>query len=156
MSQKLFIGGLSYDTTTESLREYFEQHGTVEDAIVITDRETGRSRGFGFVTFSTEDEANTAVQETNETELDGRTIRVDKADSKPRGDRPGGRGGFRGGRGGGRGGYGSGGYGGDRSYGDRGDRGSYGDRNGGGGYGGRGRGRGGFRGGRGDRDRPEY
>ncbi|KNE70365.1 hypothetical protein AMAG_14505 [Allomyces macrogynus ATCC 38327] len=96
-------------------------------------------------------------QETNETELDGRTIRVDRADSKPRGDRPGGRGGFRGGRGGGRGGYG-GGYGGDRSYndrGDRGDRGSYGDRNGGG-YGGRGRGRGGFRGGRGDRDRPEY
>ncbi|KAJ3369546.1 hypothetical protein GGF31_005257 [Allomyces arbusculus] len=139
MSQKLFIGGLSYDTTTESLREYFEQHGTVEDAIVITDRETGM-----------------CVQETNETELDGRTIRVDKADSKPRGDRPGGRGGFRGGRGGGRGGYG-GGYGGDRSYndrGDRGDRGSYGDRNGG--YGGRGRGRGGFRGGRGDRDRPEY
>ncbi|KAI9179020.1 hypothetical protein H9P43_005682 [Blastocladiella emersonii ATCC 22665] len=151
MSVKLFIGGLSYDTTNDTLQAHFEEFGKIEDAVVINDRETGRSRGFGFVTFAEESEADAAIEGTNGSELDGRTIRVDKAAQR-------GEGGSRGGRGGGRGGFRGGDRGGDRSYG--GDRdGGY--RSGGGFRGGRGGARGGFRGGRGgfrggDRDRPEY
>ena len=136
MSCKLFVGGLSWETTDESLRAKFEEFGSVEDAVVLKFRDTGRSRGFGFVTFQNTEEAEAAIEAMNEKDFEGRTIRVDKAGDRPAGDRPSG-GGFRGGRGGfrgGRGGYG-GDRGGDRSYGggDRGER-SYGggeDRNGG-------------------------
>jgi len=82
MPQKLFIGGLAWATDDYSLRQRFEEFGQVEDAVVIKDRETGRSRGFGFVTFSSEAEADAAIQEVNDTELDGRRIRVDKASDR--------------------------------------------------------------------------
>ncbi len=102
MGNKLFVGGLAWATTDDSLRNAFEAFGTVTDAKVITDRETGRSRGFGFVTFSSDDEAANAVNEMNDANLDGRTIRVNEAQERSRG----------GGGGGGRGGYGGGGDGG--------------------------------------------
>lgn len=79
MSNKLFIGGLSWGTTTEQLRENFEKYGEIQDAKVITDRESGRSRGFGFVTFAENESATTALGEMNGAEFDGRTIRVDVA-----------------------------------------------------------------------------
>ncbi len=79
MSKKLFVGNLSYGVTDESLKEFFEAAGTVESAKVITDRETGRSRGFGFVEMSNEDEAKKAIDELNEKELDGRAISVNEA-----------------------------------------------------------------------------
>lgn len=135
MSNKLFVGGLSWDTNDEGLRGAFEQFGEVLEAKVITDRETGRSRGFGFVTMATADLAQTATQELDGTMLDGRSIRVNEAQD---------RGGGGGRRGGGGGGGGGGGYGGrDRNRGgfeDRGDRGGgrgNRGRNGGGGGGGR-------------------
>lgn len=84
MSNKLFIGGLSWDTTDESLRTAFEAHGEVTDAKVVTDRDTGRSRGFGFVTFSSSDSATAAVEAMDNTDLDGRTIRVDVAHDRGR------------------------------------------------------------------------
>jgi RNA recognition motif-containing protein len=125
MSAKLFVGGLSWSTDDNSLRSAFEQHGEVIDAKVILDRDTGKSRGFGFVTFSSSDEAEAAKGALNQTDLDGREIRVDSASDRDSGGGGGGRGGFRGGRGGGfRGGRGGGGgYGGDR-----GGRSSYGNR----------------------------
>ncbi len=104
MGNKLFVGGLAWATTDDSLRNAFEAFGTVTDAKVITDRETGRSRGFGFVTFSSNDEAANAINEMNDSNLDGRTIRVNEAQERSRG----------GGGGGGRGGYGGGGGGGGR------------------------------------------
>ncbi len=123
MSKRLFVGGLSWGTDDEGLRQAFETFGEVTDVKVITDRETGRSRGFGFVTFTDDSAANNAINEMDGTELDGRMIRVNEAQERaPRGggggfggggDR-GGRGGGRGGRGGGRGGRGGGGGGGDR------------------------------------------
>ena len=79
MSKKLFVGNLSYGVTDESLKEFFEGVGTVESAKVITDRETGRSRGVGFVEMSSEDEAKKAIDELNEKELDGRAISVNEA-----------------------------------------------------------------------------
>ncbi|KAB8260265.1 hypothetical protein BDV32DRAFT_123418 [Aspergillus pseudonomiae] len=110
---KLFVGGLSWHTTDESLREGFSQFGQVEEAIVVKDRDTNRSRGFGFVRFTTEAEADAAVQELNNTEFDGRVIRVDKASERPGRNDGGfhGRGGYnsRGGNGGGYGGGYSGG-----------------------------------------------
>jgi len=112
-STKLFIGGLSWDTTDESLRSKFEEFGTVEDAVVLKSRETGRSRGFGFVTFQSAEEAEAAIAAMNEQEFEGRTIRVDKAGERPAGN---GGSGFRGGRGGGFGGGRGGGFGGGRSY----------------------------------------
>lgn len=113
MGNKLFVGGLAWATDDDSLRSAFEAHGTVTDAKVITDRETGRSRGFGFVTFSSADEAAAAQQEMDGAQLDGRGIRVNEAQERaPRGGGGGGRGGF--GGGGGRGGYGGGGGGGGR------------------------------------------
>ncbi|KAJ5997915.1 hypothetical protein N7522_009575 [Penicillium canescens] len=108
---KLFIGGLSWGTDDQSLRQRFEEFGVVEEATVVKDRDTGRSRGFGFVRYTTDDEATNAMNAMNDQEFDGRRIRVDKATERGAGG--GGRGGF-GGFGGGRGGYGggNGGYGG--------------------------------------------
>jgi RNA recognition motif-containing protein len=108
MPSKLYVGGLSYSTTSESLKEYFAQAGNVESATVITDRFSGQSRGFGFVEMSTEQEAQTAISKLNDQPFEGRRITVAPANSQ--GPRPGGGGG--GGRGGGGGGYRSGGGGG--------------------------------------------
>jgi cold-inducible RNA-binding protein len=105
MSKKLFVGGLSWGTTDEGLHGAFSRFGEIVEAKVITDRETGRSRGFGFVTFANDEGAVTAINEMNGTELDGRTIKVNEAEDK----------GFRAGRGAGGGGGGGGGRGGDRS-----------------------------------------
>jgi RNA recognition motif-containing protein len=102
MSKKLFVGSLSWDTNDEGLRNAFSPHGEVTEAVVISDRDTGRSRGFGFVTFEDDEAADKAVAALNGTELDGRTIRVDVAQAKQRS------GGGGGGGGGGRGGYGGG------------------------------------------------
>jgi len=82
MSNKLFVGGLSWDTQSEGLREAFDQFGTVTDAAVITDRHTGRSRGFGFVTYATAEGATKAREEMDGTTLDGRTVNVDVARSR--------------------------------------------------------------------------
>ena len=112
MSKKLFVGGLSWNTDDDGLRQAFESFGDITEAKVIKDRDTGRSRGFGFVTFSDASESSNALNEMNGTTLDGRTIKVDAAEEKSGGG--GGRGGFGGGGGGGRGGYGGGGGGGGR------------------------------------------
>ncbi|HEY4498039.1 MAG TPA: RNA-binding protein [Candidatus Paceibacterota bacterium] len=100
MAKKLYVGGLSYDTTEGSLKETFAEAGTVESANVITDRATGRSKGFGFVEMSSDEEAKKAIEMFNGKELDGRTITVNEA--KPMEDRPRGGGGGFGGGGGGR------------------------------------------------------
>ena len=114
MSKKLFVGGLSWDTTTEGLNAAFAKFGEITEATVINDRDTGRSRGFGFVTFVNDESAAAAITGMNETELDGRTIKVNEAEDKgPRTGGGGGRGGSRGGGykgGGARGGGGRGGY----------------------------------------------
>lgn len=103
MSVKLFVGSLSWDTTDESLSAFFAKVGTVVSATVIKDKFSGRSRGFGFVEMSSEEEANQAIEQLNEQELDGRVIKVNIA--KPKEDRPrGGQGGFNRGGGSSRGG----------------------------------------------------
>ena len=79
MEKKLYIGSLSYDTTEESLSEAFAQAGTVVSAIVIKDKMSGRSKGFGFVEMSSEEEAQAAIELWNDKELDGRTIKVNEA-----------------------------------------------------------------------------
>ncbi|KAL9252480.1 Glycine-rich RNA-binding protein 4, mitochondrial-like protein [Drosera capensis] len=85
-SNKLFVGGLSWGTNESSLREAFSSHGDVTEARIINDRETGRSRGFGFVSFATEESANSAMSAMDGQELDGRNIRVTVAnDRAPRG-----------------------------------------------------------------------
>ena len=85
MSKKLFVGGLSWNTTEDSLRDGFAKFGEITEAAVITDRDTGRSRGFGFITFADAAAADKAAAEMNETEFDGRTIKVDHAkERKPR------------------------------------------------------------------------
>ncbi len=134
MSSKLFVGGLSWNTTDQSLAEAFSEFGEVTEAKVILDRDTGRSRGFGFVTFDAPADAEKAIEAMDGSEIDGRSVRVNIAEDKPR----------RGGGGGGGGNYGGGGGGG------RDDRGG----GGGGRDGGRGRGKGSNKGrGRGrDRD----
>lgn len=91
MSKKLFVGSLSWDTNDAGLREAFAAHGEIEDAVVVNDRDTGRSRGFGFVTFADDAAADKAIAALNGTELDGRTIRVDVAQQKSRGGGGGGR-----------------------------------------------------------------
>jgi RNA recognition motif-containing protein len=121
MSKKLFVGSLSWNTDDRGLHEAFAPFGQVTEAVVITDRETGRSRGFGFVTFEDDEGADKAVAALNNTELDGRTIRVDVAQERDR-NRGGGGGGRGGGRRGGGGGGGRGGYGGGGGYGGDGDR----------------------------------
>ncbi len=138
MGNKLFVGGLSWDTNDASLRAAFSTCGAVTDAKVITDRETGRSRGFGFVTMAGEAGTREAIARMDGQAVDGRNVKVSEAQERsPRsgGGGEGGYGGGGGGRSGGRGDYGGGG-GGDSGY-------------GGGGYGGGGGG-GGGRGGRGD------
>lgn len=104
MSNKLYVGNLSFRVTSEDLQEYFASAGAVESANVVFDRETGRSRGFGFVEMASEDDANNAIAQFNGQEYDGRNMVVNEA--RPREDRGGG-GGRRGGGGGG-GGYGGG------------------------------------------------
>ncbi len=79
MAMKLYVGGLSFDTTDDGLRTFFEQAGTVESASVITDRYSGRSRGFGFVEMATSAEGRKAIEELNGKVLDGRTLTVDEA-----------------------------------------------------------------------------
>uniref|UniRef100_A0A8C5LWW3 RRM domain-containing protein n=1 Tax=Leptobrachium leishanense TaxID=445787 RepID=A0A8C5LWW3_9ANUR len=96
---KLFVGGLNFETTDRCLQDLFSKYGTVLDACVVKDRETNRSRGFGFVTFESPDDAKDAMQALNGKSVDGRQIRVDQA-GKSSGERRGGRGGS-----GGRGGY---------------------------------------------------
>ena len=102
MTQKLFIGGLSFQTPTERLRELFAQIAGVQSVTIVTDRDTGQSRGFGFVEVETAEAANEAVTKLNGVQLDGRTLRVEI--SKPSAPRDGGGGGYRsrGGSGGGR------------------------------------------------------
>lgn len=87
MGKKLFVGGLSWNTSEAGLRRAFEAAGDVESVTIVTDRETGKSRGFGFVAFSDDDSAARAVELLNETKLDGRSIRVDLAEEKA-GSRP--------------------------------------------------------------------
>ncbi|CAM6122775.1 unnamed protein product [Calypogeia fissa] len=145
---RCFVGGLAWATNDESLEEAFRQFGDVTEAKIINDRDTGRSRGFGFVTFMNEKSMKEAIEAMNGKELDGRNITVNQAQSRSGGG--GGGGGYRSGGGGG-GGYGGGGggyqsrEGGGRPYGG----GGYGERSGGrgGGYGGGGGGYGGSRGG---------
>src|SRR5712692_6168942 len=106
MSMKLYVGNLAFQTTSEDLQELFAQAGTVESASVVEDRDTGRSRGFGFVEMSSKAEGEAAIAQFNGREVNGRSLTVNEA--KPRENRGGGfggRGGFGGGRGGG-GGYG--------------------------------------------------
>ena len=109
MSTKLYVGNLSFNTSNEDLQELFGQAGTVESANIVEDRETGRSRGFGFIEMSSKEEAQTAIEQLNGKEVDGRSLTVNEA--KPREERSGGGGGG-GNRGGGGGGYGGGGGGG--------------------------------------------
>lgn len=134
MSTKLYVGNLSFRVTSDDLHEHFAQAGTVESAKVVEDRETGRSRGFGFVEMASADEATAAIEQFNGQEYDGRNLVVNEARPREEGG-GGGRGGFggggnRGGGGGGRGGYGGGGGGG------RGGNRGGGGGNRGGGYGG--------------------
>jgi RNA recognition motif-containing protein len=91
--KKIFVGNLSYGTTDDSLRSLFEAHGAVASVSIITDRETGRSRGFGFVEMSNDGEADRAIAATNGKDVDGRKITVNEA--RPKSDRPGGGGGQR-------------------------------------------------------------
>ena len=112
MSMKLYVGNLSFNTTNQDLSDIFREIGTVESANVIEDRETGRSRGFGFVEMSSRAEGENAIAQLNGKEVEGRELKVNEA--KAREERGGGGGGG-GRRGGGGGGYGGGGYGGGRN-----------------------------------------
>lgn len=127
MGSKLYVGNLSYNTTSSDLEQIFAAHGTVQSAEVISDRDTGRSKGFGFVQMGSDAEAQAAIAAMNGQQVDGRALTVNEAKPKEKsfggGGGGGGRGGFGGGRGGGgggRGGFGGGGGGGGR--GGRGDR----------------------------------
>ena len=88
MAKKLYVGNLSYNTTEDSLRNYFTSFGNVASAKIIYDRETGNSKGFGFIEMSTDDEAGAAIAGTNGQEFEGRQLRVNEAMDKPRRDRP--------------------------------------------------------------------
>src|ERR1044071_4214350 len=122
MSMKLYVGNLAFQTSSDDLQQLFAQAGTVESASVVEDRETGRSRGFGFVEMASKEEGQKAIEQFNGKEFNGRNLNVNEA--RPREDR-----GNRGGGGGGRGGYGGGG-------GRGGNRGGSGGGGGRGGYGG--------------------
>jgi len=128
MTMKLYVGNLAFSTSSQDLQELFAAAGTVESASVVEDRDTGRSRGFGFVEMSSKEEGEAAIAQFNGKEVNGRSLTVNEA--KPRENRGGGGGGGRGGYGGNRGG--GGGYGGNRGGG-----GGYGGNRGGGGGGGR-------------------
>ena len=138
---KIFVGNLNYRTTPDTLREIFAAHGEVLDVFIGTDRETGRSRGFGFVTMGSKEAGAAAIENLNGKDFEGRALVVNEA--QPRAPRPAG-GGFGGGGGGGGGGRGFGGGGGGRGFGGggggRGFGGGGGDRRGGGGWGGERRG----------------
>ncbi|MGE0403660.1 MAG: RNA recognition motif domain-containing protein [Kofleriaceae bacterium] len=125
MSNRLYVGNLSFHTTEDLLRAHFASVGEVANVAVMLDRETGRSRGFAFVEMATADGAQKAISELNGRDFEGRSLRVDVAEEKRSGG--GGRGGFGGGGGGGGGGYGGGGGG---RGGDRGGRGGGGGRGG--------------------------
>ncbi len=142
MNTRLYVGNLSFNTTADGVRTAFVDFGTVSDVHLVTDRETGRSRGFAFVTMGTPEEAAKAIEGMDGKTLDGRPLRVNEAEQRQaRGGGGGGGGGFRGGGGGG--GY-RGGGGGDYGGGGGGGGGDYGGGGGDGGRGGRGgRGRGG-------------
>jgi RNA recognition motif-containing protein len=103
MGKKLYVGNLTYGVTDATLEQMFAAHGTVQSAQVIMDRDTGRSKGFGFVEMGSDNEAQAAIAALNGKQVEGRSLTVNEA--KPREDR----GGSRGGSGGGRGGYGGGG-----------------------------------------------
>jgi hypothetical protein len=156
MNTRLYVGNLSFNTTADGVRTAFQEFGTVSDVHLVSDRETGRSRGFAFVTMGTPEEAAKAIEGMDGRTLDGRPLRVNEAEQRQQrgggggggGYGGGGGGGFRGGGGGGRGGGGGGYGGGGGGYGGGGGGGDYGG--GGGGYDGGG-GRGGR--GRGGRDR---
>ena len=105
MGRKLYVGNLTYGVSSSDLEKMFEPYGTVQSAQVIMDRDTGRSKGFGFVEMGSDAEAQVAIQALNGKEIEGRALTVNEA--KPREDRGGGRGGS-GGYGGGRGGSGGG------------------------------------------------
>ena len=147
---KLYIGNLPFSAADADLREVFGAHGTVTDAIVMMDRTTGRSRGFGFVTMSSDDEGRAAITALSGADMGGRNLTVNEA--RPMEDRPrgGGGGGYGGGGGGGGGGYRGGGGGGGGGYRGGGGGGGGGGYRGGGGGGGGG---GGYRGGGGGDDR---
>ncbi len=102
MGKKIYVGNLSYDVTDATLQALFTPYGTVQSAQVIMDRDSGRSKGFGFVEMGTDDEAKAAIAALNGQDKGGRPMTVNEA--KPREDRSGGRGGYGGGGGGGRGG----------------------------------------------------
>lgn len=110
MGRKLYVGNLAYGVTDSDLQQMFGAHGTVQSAQVIMDRDTGRSKGFGFVEMSSDQEAQAAIAALSGKEVDGRTLTVNEARPKEGGGGGGGRGGYGGGRGG------SGGYGGGRRY----------------------------------------
>ena len=142
MGKRLYVGNLNYDTSADTLRSAFEEGGrTVTDVFIMTDRETGRPRGFGFVEMGSDDEAQAAIEAMHGADVDGRTLTVNEARERQGGGGGGGRGGG-GGYGGGGGRGGGGGYGG----------GGGGRGGGGGGRGGRGGGRGGYDEGGGGRD----
>jgi cold-inducible RNA-binding protein len=102
MAKKLFVGGLSSDTTGDGLREAFAPYGEITESKIITDRDTGRSRGFGFVTFSEDENAKSAISKMDGSSLDGKILKVNEAQERsPRGGGYSG-GGFGGARGGGR------------------------------------------------------
>ena len=143
MGNRLYVGNLAFGTNEETVRNAFGQAGEVTDVRIMMDRETGRPRGFGFVTMVDDNAARAAIEQLNGVILDGRPLRVNEAEDRPRRG-PGGGGGF-GGGGGGYGGGGGGGYGGGGGGGAPGGGGGYGG--GGGGYGGGGGGRSGGGGG---------
>src|SRR5215211_2798104 len=144
MNTRLYVGNLSFNTNAEGVRQAFQEFGTVSDVHLVSDRETGRSRGFAFVTMGTPEEAAKAIEGMDGRTLDGRPLRVNEAEQRQQRGGGGGGGGYSGGGGGGGrggGGYGGGGGGyggGGGGYGGGGGGGDYGD--GGGGRGGRGRG----------------
>jgi RNA recognition motif-containing protein len=152
MNTRLYVGNLSFNTTADGVRTAFQQFGTVSDVHLVTDRETGRSRGFAFVTMGTTEEAAKAIEGMDGKTLDGRPLRVNEAEQRQARGGGGGGGGYRGGGGGGGGYRGGGGGRGGGDYGGGGGGGGGDDWGGGGGGGddrgggrGRGRGRGGDR-----------
>jgi cold-inducible RNA-binding protein len=112
MEKRLYVGNLPFDTSEDDLHQLFSAHGQIVSAKLITDMETGRSRGFGFVEMSTEDEAKAAIEKMNKAKVGDRELTVNEA--RPRPERTGSGGGSRGGFGGGRGGFGGGNGGGGR------------------------------------------
>jgi RNA recognition motif-containing protein len=128
MSMKLYVGNLSFSTSSQDLQELFSQAGTVESASIVEDRETGRSRGFAFVEMASKEEGEAAISQFNGKEIGGRALKVNEAKPRePRAGGGGGRGGFGGGRSNNRGGRGSfggggGGRGGNRGGGGGGNR----------------------------------